>query len=183
LNIIDLGLSGVKLLEPKVFGDFRGWYSETYSTRTMQQFGLDMIFVQDNHAYTIKKGTIRGIHFQNNPLAQTKLIRCTSGNVLDIVVDLRKGSPTYKQWLKVLLEAGKHQQLLIPAGFGHGYLTLTDNTEILYKVDALYSPELDRAIAWNDPDIAIDWGIEDPILSEKDRNASFLKNSDVNFIF
>jgi len=102
---------------------------------------------------------------------------------LDIVVDLRKGSPTYKQWLKVPLEAGKHQQLLIPAGFGHGYLTLADNTEILYKVDALYSPELDRVIAWNDPDIAIDWAIEDPILSEKDKNASFLKDSDVNFTY
>lgn len=181
LKISDLDLEGVKLIEPTYFEDYRGYYCETYSTRTMHEYGLDYVFVQDNHVYSAKKGVIRGIHFQNNPMAQAKLIRCTRGVVMDYAVDLRKDSPTFKKWIAVELSADNRTQLLIPRGFGHAVISLVDECEIQYKVDNLYTPSLDRAIAWNDPEISIDFGTDSPIVSEKDRNAPFLKDSDVNF--
>lgn len=172
---------GVKILEPKYFEDFRGYYAETYSSRTLKEFGLEPVFVQEGHSLTVKKGTIRGIHFQKNPKSQMKLVRCTRGRVMDYAVDLRKDSPTFKQWVAVELSADNRKQLWIPAGFGHAFLTLEDNCEIQYKVDNWYYPELDRGIAWNDPDIAIDWGVDCPITSEKDSKAPTLRESDVNF--
>ena len=181
LKILDLPLEGVKLIEPTYFEDYRGYYCETYSARTMSEYGLDFIFVQDNHVYSAKKGVIRGIHFQNNPKAQTKLVRCTKGIVMDYAVDLRKKSSTFKKWISVELSAENRKQLLIPKGFGHVVVSLVDDCEIQYKVDELYYPEYDRAIAWDDPDIAIDWSGICPILSEKDKAAPFLKDSDVNF--
>lgn len=181
MEIIELDIPGVKILRPKYFEDFRGYYCETYSARTLKAFGIETEFVQDNHSLSLKKGTIRGIHFQNNPKAQIKLVRCTRGRVLDFVVDLRKNSPTYKKWVSVELSEENRQQIWIPAGFGHGFVTLEDNCEVQYKVDELYYPEYDRAIAWNDPEIAIQWGIEDPIISQKDRMAPSLTDSDVNF--
>lgn len=181
MEIVHTKIPGVKILKPQYFEDYRGYYCETYSSRTLKQFGIATVFVQDNHSFTIKKGTIRGIHFQNNPKAQIKLVRCTRGSILDVAVDLRKDSPTFKQWDATILSAENRNQIWIPSGFGHGFLTLEDNCEVQYKVSAFYEPELDRAIAWNDPEIAINWGIENPIVSVKDIKAPTLRDSDVNF--
>ncbi len=181
LKITELSLPGVKIIEPAYFEDYRGYYMESYSKRTMAEIGIDNVFVQDNHLLSAKKYTIRGIHFQNNPKAQAKLLRCTRGRILDIAVDLRKNSPTYKKYVSVELDAETKQQIFIPKGFGHACMSLVDDTEVQYKVDELYYPEYDRAIAWNDPDIGIDWGGITPIVSEKDRNAPTIKESDVNF--
>lgn len=181
MTIIELALPSVKVLEPRYFEDYRGYYCETYSKRTMEQNGIDAVFVQDNHSYSIKKGTIRGIHFQNNPHPQIKLVRCIRGHIMDFAVDLRKDSPTFKKWVGIELSADNRKQIWIPAGFGHGFVTMEDNCEVLYKVDELYYPEFDRAIAWNDPDIGIDWGVTDPIISKKDIDAPTLSASDVNF--
>jgi dTDP-4-dehydrorhamnose 3,5-epimerase len=141
------------------------------------------VFVQDNHAYSQKIGIIRGIHFQNNPKPQTKLVRCVAGRVLDFAVDLRKGSPMYKRWVSVGLSKENRKQIYIPRGFGHAYITLTEESEVLYKVDNLYFPELDRAIRYDDPEIGIDWGGLTAVISEKDINAPLLKNSDINFVY
>lgn len=181
MKINDLNLQGVRILEPQYFEDYRGYYCETYSKRTMEQNEIHTVFVQDNHSFSLKKGTIRGIHFQNNPKPQIKLVRCTRGRVLDFAIDLRKNSPTFKKWVSVELSAENRKQIWIPAGFGHGFVTLEDNCEVLYKVDEFYEPEYDRAIAWNDPEIGIDWGISDPIISRKDIDASTLALSDINF--
>ena len=181
MKIIELELEGVKILEPKYFEDDRGYYTESYSSRTLREYGIDTVFVQDNHLMSLKKGTIRGIHFQNYPKAQSKLLRCTKGSILDIVVDLRKSSPTYKNWISVILSEKNRKQIFIPKGYGHACISLEDNTQVQYKVDELYYPEYDRAIAWNDPELNIDWTIDNVILSKKDREATFLKDSDVNF--
>jgi dTDP-4-dehydrorhamnose reductase/dTDP-4-dehydrorhamnose 3,5-epimerase len=181
LRIIKTKLEGVYIIEPKVFGDHRGWFMESYSKIKFKKNGIDIDFVQDNHSLSAKKGTIRGLHFQINPIAQTKLVRCTKGRILDVAVDIRKGSPTYKQWISVELSEENKKQLLIPKGFAHGFLTLTDNVEVQYKVDEYYSQEHDRSIRYDDPDIGIDWGIDNPILSEKDLKAPLLKDSDHNF--
>lgn len=180
MEVTELGM-GVLLLTPKVFYDYRGYYMESYSKRTMAEIGIDTVFVQDNHLLSSRKYTIRGIHFQNAPYAQAKLLRCTKGKILDIAVDLRKHSPTYKKYVSVELDAETKQQIFIPKGFGHVCMSLVDNTEVQYKVDELYYPEYDRAIVWNDLDIGIDWGKITPIVSEKDRNAPTLRESDVNF--
>lgn len=181
MKITELELPGVRILEPQYFEDFRGYYCETYSKRTMAQHGIETVFVQDNHSLSLKKGTIRGIHFQNNPKPQIKLVRCTRGRVMDFVVDLRRDSPTFKKWVSVELTEENHKQIWIPSGFGHAFITLQDDCEVQYKVDELYYPEYDRAIAWDDPEIAIDWGIQDPIISQKDTKAPTLAMSDVNF--
>lgn len=181
LKITELGLDGVKIIEPVYFEDFRGYYCETYSSRTMAEYGLNPIFIQDNHCLSLRKGIIRGIHFQNNPKPQLKLVRCTRGRVMDYAVDLRKDSSTFKKWISVELSAENRKQIWIPSGFGHAFITLEDNCEVQYKVDQWYYPELDRAIAWNDPDIAIDWGTDSPVISEKDTKAPTLAQSDVNF--
>lgn len=180
ISVEDLGI-GVKIITPDYFEDHRGYYSETYSRRHFRDAGISLEFCQDNHSFTKQAGTIRGIHFQNLPQGQTKLVRCTSGRVIDYVVDLRKDSINYKKWVSVELSAGNRRQILIPVGFGHAFETLEDNCEVLYKVDSFYAPPLDRAIAWNDPDIGITWTTLNPILSEKDRLAPFLLESDVNF--
>lgn len=181
MKITKLKLEGVMIVEPKYFEDYRGYYTESYSSRTLSKFGIKTVFVQDNHSYTIKKGTIRGIHFQNNPKPQIKLVRCVKGKILDFVVDLRFDSPTFKKWISVELSEENRKQLWIPSGFGHAFLTLEDDCEVQYKVNELYYPEYDRSISWKDPEINIEWNIENPIVSEKDINAPFLKSSDVNF--
>lgn len=181
MKVEELDIPGVLLITPDVFEDYRGYYMESYSKRTMKKYGIDTVFVQDNHLLSLKKYTIRGIHFQNAPKAQAKLLRCTKGRILDIAVDLRKQSPTYKKYISVELDADSKQQIFIPRGFGHVCMSLVDDTEVQYKVDELYYPEYDRAIAWNDPDIGIDWGNIEPIVSEKDKSAPFLRDSDVNF--
>lgn len=179
MNLIKTKLEGVYIIEPKVFGDERGWFMETYSAIKTPEIACD--FVQDNHSYSKEKGILRGIHFQNGDHSQAKLVRCIRGAVLDIAVDLRKGSQTYLQWEAVELSAENKKQLFIPRGFGHGFLTLTEDVEFVYKTDNYYNYESDRNIIWNDPEINIDWGIENPILSDKDKNAPLLKESDCNY--
>ncbi len=181
MNIIRTVLDDVIIIEPKVFGDHRGWFTETYSKKSLTKMGIEIDFVQDNHSFSAQKGTLRGLHFQINPKAQTKLVRCTKGKILDVAVDIRVGSPTYKKWVAVELSEENKRQLLIPRGFAHGFLTLTDDVEVQYKVDEYYSPEHDRSIRYDDQEFAIDWGIEAPILSEKDLSAPLLGESDSNF--
>ena len=180
---IDTKLPGVCIVEPVVHGDHRGYFMETYSTQSLAEIGIDTVFVQDNQSYSSQKGILRGIHFQNAPMAQAKLVRVTKGAVLDIAVDLRKGSPTYKQWVTVELSAKNKRMLFIPRGFGHGFVTLTGDVEFCYKVDNLYSKECDRGIRFNDPSIAVDWGVENPILSQKDTTSPMLDDSDCNFVY
>lgn len=135
--------------------------------------------MQDNHSKSTVKGTLRGIHFQKGDKAQAKLVRCVKGAVFDVAVDLRKNSPTFKQWVGVELSAENKKQLLIPRGFGHGFVTLTDDVEFLYKADNYYAPEADAGIRWNDLDIGVEWGVENPILSEKDKKNPFLVEAEI----
>lgn len=180
---IDTNIEGVYVIEPQVFGDHRGYFMETYSAEKFSNLGIDTVFVQDNQSYTKAKGTLRGIHFQNAPYAQAKLVRVTKGAVLDVAVDLRKGSPTYKKWVAVELSEKNKRMFFIPRGFGHGFLTLTDDVEFCYKVDNLYNKESDRGIRFDDPNIAVEWGNSNPILSAKDENAPNLEASDCNFVY
>lgn len=169
-------LEGVVIITPDVFGDHRGFFMESWSEHKMEEAGLHYDFVQDNHSMSSVKGTLRGIHFQKGDKAQAKLVRCVKGAVLDVAVDLRHESPTYKQWVAVELSAENKKQLMIPRGFGHGFVTLTDEVEFLYKADNYYAPEADGGIRWNDPEIGVDWGVENPILSAKDEKNPFLKD-------
>ena len=180
MEIKETKLPGVFIIEPKVFSDSRGWFMESWSLDKFAAFNLSTNFVQDNHSFTKYKGTLRGIHFQNEPYAQAKLVRVVKGKVLDLAVDLRKDSPTYKQWIFVELSSKNKKQLFIPKGFGHGFLTLTNNVEFVYKCDNVYRFEFDRGIRFDDPSINIEWNIEKPILSEKDSNLPFLESSDCN---
>ena len=181
MEITKTKLDGVVIIEPAVFGDKRGFFMESWSKRAFAEAGLDYDFVQDNHSASTVKGTLRGIHFQRGEAAQAKLVRCTKGAVLDVVVDLRPNSPTYKQWVGVELSADNKRQLLIPRGFGHAFLTLTDEVEFMYKADNFYAPEADGGIRWNDPELAIDWGIDEPILSAKDQSSPWLKEAVTGF--
>ena len=147
---------------------------ESWNKKKMEELGLYYDFVQDNHSKSSVKGTLRGIHFQKGDKAQAKLIRCIRGAVLDVAVDLRHDSSTYKQWVAVELSEDNKKQLLIPRGLGHGFVTLTDDTHILYKADNYYAPEADGGIRWNDPDIGVEWGVEKPVLSEKDKKHPLL---------
>ena len=181
MNIIKTELQDLYILEPKVFGDSRGWFVESWSANAMEEAGLGYSFVQDNHSFSANKGVLRGLHFQRGDSAQAKLVRCTRGAILDVTVDMRKSSPSYKKWVAVELSAENFRQLLVPRGFLHGFLTLTDNVEFLYKVDNYYDKEADRGIRWNDPELGVDWGITDPILSDKDKIAPYLHESDIDF--
>ena len=180
---IDTRLDGVCIIEPVVHGDHRGYFMETYSTAAFAEIGIHTVFVQDNQSYSSQQGVLRGIHFQNAPMAQAKLVRVTRGAVLDVAVDLRKGSPTYKQWVSVELSAENKRMLYIPRGFGHGFVTLTEDVEFCYKVDNLYSRECDRSIRFDDPSIGVEWGVETPVLSQKDATSPPLADSDCNFVY
>lgn len=175
-------LEGVIVVEPSVFGDHRGWFMETYSEEKLLEAGINIKFVQDNQSLSTTKGTLRGLHYQINPKAQTKLVRCTKGAIYDVAVDIRKGSPNYGEWFGIELTAENNKQLLIPKGFAHGFMTLSEDVEVQYKVDELYAPECDRGIIWNDPEIGIEWPIDIvPVLSEKDGKAPLLKDAENNF--
>lgn len=176
MKITKTKLDGVIIIEPDVFGDNRGFFMESWNKKKIEEAGFYYDFVQDNHSKSTVKGTLRGIHFQKGDKAQAKLVRCVKGAVLDVAVDLRKNSPTFKQWVGVELSAENKKQLLIPRGFGHGFVTLTDDVEFLYKADNYYEPEADAGIRWNDPDIGVEWGVENPILSEKDKKNLFFKD-------
>ena len=175
-------LPGVKIITPRVFGDNRGWFYESYNKADFTKAGLDMEFIQDNHSLSVPKFTLRGIHFQNNPCAQGKLVRCTRGRILDYAVDLRKGSETYLKWICVELSAENKKQLFLPRGFGHAFVSLVDNCEVNYKVDNVYSKADERNIRYDDPEIGIKWpeGMV-PVMSEKDQHAPYLKDCDCNF--
>ena len=181
---IETKLEGVYIIEPEVLGDQRGYFMEIWSTRNFEEMGLHYDFVQDNQSFSAQQGILRGIHFQNAPMAQAKLVRVNRGSVMDVVVDLRKGSPTYKQWITVELSEKNRRMLMIPRGFGHGFKALTDNVEFCYKVDNLYSKECDRGIRFDDPTIGVDWGeIRTDLLSPKDMTAPLLDESDCNFVY
>lgn len=169
-------LSGVVILTPDRFGDARGFFSESWNRRRLSEAGIDIDFVQDNHSVSAMKNTVRGLHFQAPPRPQTKLVRCGRGALLDVAVDIRTGSPSFGQWVATELTAENGRQLLVPEGFAHGFVTLMDDTEIVYKCSDYYSPDCDRAIAHDDPDLAIDWGVSRAkrILSEKDATAPTL---------
>ena len=183
MKLNETKISGVFEAEPQVFGDHRGWFCETYSKKEFEKVGIKADFVQDNRSFSAKKGTLRGLHCQKNPMAQAKLVSCIKGAILDVAVDIRNGSPTYMQWVAVELSAENKKMLYIPKGCLHGFVTLTDDVEIAYKVDEFYSPENDRSVCFSDPEIGVDWGVTDPILSEKDKKAPLLKDSDVYFEF
>jgi dTDP-4-dehydrorhamnose 3,5-epimerase len=175
-------IKGVYIIEPKVFGDHRGYFMETYNYEDFKNAGLDMVFVQDNQSKS-KKGVLRGLHFQKQH-AQGKLVRVISGEVFDVAVDLRKNSPTYGQWEGIRLSAENKKQFYIPEGFAHGFLVLSDEAEFVYKCTDFYHPEFEGGILWNDPDIGIEWpmdGIEEVLLSDKDKKASLLKDCNIEF--
>ena len=169
-------LRDVLILTPARFGDERGWFSEVFNAARMVAAGLPMVWVQDNHSMSARAGTLRGLHFQTPPHAQDKLVRCSRGAILDVAVDIRVGSPTYGKWLGVELTAENRRQLLVPKGFLHGFVTRAPESEVQYKCSDLYAPECDGAIRWNDPDIGIDWGVGEPVLSAKDAAAPFLRD-------
>ncbi len=183
MNVTKTKLQDVYILEPEVLGDKRGWFMESWSDKTMRETGLCYKFVQDNHSFSATKGTLRGLHYQKGKAVQAKLVRCSRGAVLDIAVDMRIGSPTYKQWISVELTEENYRQLLIPRGFLHGFITQTNNVEFQYKADNFYDYSLDRSIIWNDPELNVDWGTDNPVVSEKDAKAPLLKHSDINFIY
>lgn len=180
-DVTPLGLQGVFEIRPRKFGDARGFFSETYSGRALAEHGLRQVFVQDNQSYSASRGVLRGLHYQLPPFAQAKLVRVLRGAIFDVAVDIRKGSPTFGRWVGLEVSAEKWNQILVPAGFAHGFVTLTDDTEVAYKVDAYYSGEHDRSISYADPEIGIDWPVltEDLTLSDKDRRAPLLRDAEV----
>lgn len=167
-------LEGVKVLIPKVFGDDRGFFMETFNQRVAEEHGIPSVFVQDNHSYS-QYGVLRGLHYQY-PTWQGKLVRVTHGEIFDVAVDIRRDSDTYGQWFGVFLSAENNKQLYIPDGFAHGFCVTSDDAHVLYKCTSLYNPKEDAGILWNDPDIGIDWPVDKPLLSEKDQKASRLKD-------
>lgn len=183
MQIIESKLPGIKLIEPAVFEDIRGFFMESYNAERFAQNGISTVFVQDNHSLSKETGVIRGLHYQLNPMAQTKLVRVTAGAIYDVVVDIRHNSPTFGHWEGYELTAANKLQLLVPKGFAHGFCTLETNTEVQYKVDCLYSSEHDRGIAWNDPALGIQWPTGKPILSTKDTRHPVLAAAEINFFF
>ncbi len=182
MQVEETALKGVKIITPQRFGDTRGFFSESWNKARMCDAGLDYEFVQDNHSVSAAVGTLRGLHYQSPPHAQAKLVRCGRGALFDVAVDIRQGSPTFGQWVGVDLTAENGKQLLIPAGFLHGFITRAPDTEIIYKCTDYYAPDCDGAVRFDDPDLAIDWGLSgDPILSDKDRNAPPLSDMDNPF--
>lgn len=178
-------LDGVIEIVPKRFGDDRGFFSEVYNRDVWQANGIEVDFVQDNHSLSRQTGVLRGLHFQTPPFAQAKLVRVAQGRVFDVAVDIRSGSPRRCQWVGVELTAEKGNQLFVPAGFAHGFVTLTPDTHFLYKVSALYSRECDRSIRFDDPAIGVDWPVDagSLILSDKDANAPLFKDVDSGFTY
>ena len=169
-------IADVKIVTPKRFGDDRGWFSETYRADAMQAAGVGLDFVQDNQSFSAQRGTVRGLHFQLAPAAQSKLVRVLAGSILDVAIDIRPESKTYLQHVALELSASNGLQLLVPAGFAHGFCTLEPDTMVAYKVDAYYSPAHDRNLLWNDPALGLAWPVtdEDATVSEKDRRAPTL---------
>jgi dTDP-4-dehydrorhamnose 3,5-epimerase len=176
-TITPLAIPDVLLITPKRHGDARGWFSETWSRKAMEGTGAATDFVQDNQAFSARKGTLRGLHFQKAPHAQAKLVRVLRGAIYDVAVDIRQGSPSFGQWVGAQLTAEGGEQLFVPRGFAHGYCTITDDCELAYKVDGLYAPQTEGGLIWNDPDLAIPWPLDgEPVLSDKDKILPQLKD-------
>ncbi|MEM7291389.1 MAG: dTDP-4-dehydrorhamnose 3,5-epimerase [Pseudomonadota bacterium] len=175
-DVRPLDLEGAFEISPKKFGDDRGFFSETFNSDALKEQGIEIDFVQDNHSFSAAKGVLRGIHFQNAPHAQDKLVRVTRGRAYDVLVDLRRNSGTYKKWIGIEVSAEKWNQVLVPKGFGHGFVTLEENTEFLYKVSDFYAPQCDRCIRFDDPELNIDWPVDSDEIqqSAKDGSAPFL---------
>lgn len=182
MKIEETALDGVKIITPARHGDTRGFFSESWSRRALADHGIDIDFVQDNHSLSARAGTVRGLHFQSPPHAQDKLVRCGRGCLYDVAVDVRRGAPTYGQWVGVELSFENGRQLLVPRGFLHGFATRAPDTEIVYKCSDIYAPECDGAVRWDDPDLGIDWGVgADAILSDKDAAAQAFADFDSPF--
>jgi dTDP-4-dehydrorhamnose 3,5-epimerase len=173
-ELLPTKLDGVVLLEPTVHGDSRGFMLESFSRDAWAELGVDVPFVQHNHSRS-GMGTLRGIHFQTEP-GQAKLVRCPRGEILDVAVDLRRGSPTYGQWEGHVLDDVRHRQLFVPVGFGHGFAVLSDVADVAYQVSSYYDPATEAGIAWNDPDVAVDWQVSEPLLSDRDKRAPKLSD-------
>jgi dTDP-4-dehydrorhamnose 3,5-epimerase len=178
MNIKKTFFKGVYILEPDVFQDNRGFFIESYNKSLLIQEGIDIDFIQDNHSFSKNAGVLRGLHYQLNPKAQTKLVRVCTGAIFDVVVDIRKNSDTFGHWISVILSEENKRQILVPKGFAHGFCTLVPNTHVIYKVDEYYHGEHDRGVLWKDPVIGIDWPVATPILSEKDSKLPLLRNID-----
>ena len=175
-----LEIEEVILIEPQVFKDERGYFLETLKKSAFQEMGIDCSFPQANHSRSTK-GVLRGLHFQNPPKAQAKLVRVTSGEILDVAVDIRKSSPTYGKYVSAILSETNHHMLYIPEGFAHGFCVLSEKVDLLYSCSAEYAPETESGIIWNDTDINIEWPITNPIISEKDSVLKTLKNNESQF--
>lgn len=171
------------IIRPRRFEDARGWFCETWNDKKLKTAGLDVTFCQDNQSLSYANGTLRGLHFQLPPFAQAKLVRCIRGSIFDVAVDIRKASPTYGEWVGVELSAENGKQLFVPAGYAHGFATLEPDCEVVYKVDAPYSAQHDAGIAWNDPDIGVDWHLDGtaPVLSDKDAALPLLASLECEF--
>ena len=178
LEVRSLDISDVKIISPKKHGNSRGFFSETYNKKYFAEAGIHLDFVQDNHSLSPQVGTLRGLHYQGHPFAQDKLVRVVSGRILDVAVDLRRGSPTFGKWVSAEISADEWNQILVPIGFAHAICTLEPNTELIYKVTNYYSPQHDFGVRWNDQDLNIKWPFSDDqlILSEKDRKQPFFKD-------
>lgn len=181
MNMTETKLEGVKIIEPNVFHDKRGFFTESYNKEKFKELGLNYDFIQDNHSLSTEKGIIRGLHYQMDPKAQTKLVRVITGGIYDVAVDIRKGSETYGQWVGVELTGDNQRMLLVPEGFAHGFCTLSEHTHVQYKVDNYYSPQHDKGILWNDPELAIDWPAKNPVLSEKDSRQPLFREAANHF--
>lgn len=179
MQLIPTDIPAVKILEPKKYGDHRGFFSETYSRKALKDIGVDLEFVQDNHSLSAQKGVVRGLHYQVSPTSQDKLVRVVRGAILDVAVDIRKASPTFGKHVTAVISAANWRQILVPVGFAHGFVTLEENTEVIYKVTTYYSPKDERGILWNDPALGIDWGIDpkSATLSDKDTKNPVLANA------
>jgi dTDP-4-dehydrorhamnose 3,5-epimerase len=185
MEVIETTIPEVKLIRPRRHGDDRGFFSEVYSRRAWTTAGIDLDFIQDNQSLSRECGTIRGLHFQVPPFAQTKLMRVVRGRILDVAVDIRRGSPSFGRYVAAVLSADQWNQMLIPIGFAHGFCTLEPDTEVLYKVDSFYEARHDRGLLWNDPEVAIDWPVDsrNVILSERDRGHPRLAELPPYFVY
>lgn len=187
MNLIETKIPGVVIIETDVFGDHRGYFTETYHREKYAALGITADFVQDNMSFSAQKGTLRGLHWQNPPYAQAKLVSCAKGKVIDVAVDIRKGSPTYGQWVSAELSQDNHRQLFIPRGFAHGFLTLTEDVEFRYKCDNVYCKAAEGGMRYDAPEVDVDWGSLlqgiQPVLSQKDQEGPTLENADNQFVY
>ena len=184
MDITSLDIPDVKILRPKKHRDARGFFSETWSRAALETAGIDIDFVQDNQSLSAARGTVRGLHFQTPPHAQAKLLRVIRGAVFDVAVDLRRGSPSHGRHVSAVISAEEWNQILVPVGFAHGFMTLEPDTEVIYKVSGIYSPANDAGILWNDPDLGIAWPLDvEPVLSDKDRVQPRLRDFETPFTY